>query len=158
MYRGGEGQDCRRECHPGIPFRLRGAAGQAESVFATIGETKAKICSLVSSLSDSNSILNPQVRDQRSGNLGSGLEISLSLGCAKRDKGQASRLGPQESEKTYNSRPDPFLPFLPFPLMWFYLDLYSLPREFLGQAVHISCTTPTSSGGICRNRGVWFKV
>ena len=30
------------------------------------------------------------------------------MGCAKRDKGQASRIGPQEEEKTCNSRPDPF--------------------------------------------------
>ncbi len=63
--------------------------------------------------------------------LGSGLEISLPLRCTKRDKGQASRLGPQEEEKLiiqvvmtlrdttadknrlcfqrdFKSRPDPF--------------------------------------------------
>jgi hypothetical protein len=50
------------------------------------------------------------LQHQKHPDLGSGLEISLFMGCAKRDKGQAFRIGPQEEEKTYNSRLDPFDP------------------------------------------------
>src|SRR2546426_12609776 len=62
--------------------------------------------------------------------LGSGLEISLFIGCAKSDQTQVSHIGPQGVRKTYNSRPDPSFALGQILRYAAHEQICSLPREW----------------------------